>query len=330
MNLFPYLSATDLDPEAVIDHPTGFLALSPRNRQFTVDGLPGFIGYRRQGLHWIALGGVHAPEEVRGTLLDAFLAAARRRQRRVLVVQVREDQTELFRKRGFTVNQFGTSYTLRLPGFSFAGSRRMKVRQKVKQARTAGVRVLEVGRELPADETTFVGLRGISTAWIEAKGRKELDFLIGELGDPGASGRRIFVVVDAADQWVGFITYVPVWGQRAGYLHDLTRRLPAAPVGTMELCNAFALERFAEEGVEYLHFGFTPFVVSDEVPPGANRFLAWAVRTLYKHGQVIYPAQDQASYKLKWAPDLIEPEFIAFRPLSLRAILDLLLVTRSI
>jgi hypothetical protein len=36
------------------------------------------------------------------------------------------------------------------------------------------------------------------------------------------------------------------------------------------------------------------------------------------------------AYKLKWAPEYIEPEYVAARPLSLRAIVDLLLLTRSI
>ncbi len=318
------------DPRAVIDHPSGFLALSPRNRRFTVAGLPGFLAYREKGMHFIALGGVHAPASIRPALLDAFVALARRRSRRVIAVQVRSDQVELFRSRGFTVNRLGSTYGVRLPGFSYAGTRRIKVRQKVKQARTAGLRVLEVGRELPADETTFAQLATISNAWLGAKRKKELDFMIGEVGGPGDPDRRIFLVSDAKDTAQGFITYVPVWGERPGYLHDLTRRLPSAPVGAMELCNAAAMERLASEGSEYLHFGFTPFAVDGDENPGGSRVLAWLLRVLWRYGGAIYPARSQVAYKLKWAPDYAEAEYVAARPLSLRAIIDLLLLTRSI
>ena len=328
--LEPRRILTELDPRAVIDHPSGFLALSPRNRRFTVRGLSGFMAYREKGMHLLALGGVHAPEEERAVLLDEFLALARRRARRVIAVQVRADQVELFRARGFTVNQLGTTFGVRLPGFSYAGTRRMKVRQKVKQARTAGLRVLEVGRELPADETTFSRLTAISEAWLGAKGKKELDFMIGEIGRPGDPERRIFVVFDGDGQAQGFITYVPVWGQRPGYLHDLTRRLPHAPVGAMELCNARAIECFGAEGVPYLHFGFTPFVVNGETGPGGSPLLSWLVRLLHRYGSFIYPAERQAQYKLKWAPDVVETEYIAFRPLSVRAVVDLLLLTQAI
>jgi len=314
----------------LVDHPCGYLALSPRNRRYMTDDLPGFIAYRERGLHLVSLGGVHSPATARGVLLDRFLTWARRQRRRVIAVQVRDDQAGLFRSRGFTVNPFGTTYGVSLPSFSYAGTRRMKVRQKIKQARKAGLRVLEVGRELPTNEATFARLRVVSDVWLRAKRKKELDFMIGELGQPGDPQRRIFVTVDAAGQWLGFITYVPAWGQRPGYLHDLTRRLPDAPVGTMELCNARAMEEFAAQGVKYLHFGFTPFAVEGPERPGENRLLSWMLRMLWRHGGAIYPAQSQVAYKLKWAPDYVEREYVAARPLSIRAILDLLLITRSL
>jgi lysylphosphatidylglycerol synthetase-like protein (DUF2156 family) len=82
--------------------------------------------------------------------------------------------------------------------------------------------------------------------------------------------------------------------------------------------------------VPFLHFGFTPFVVDDEEQPGANRLAAWLVRMLFRHGRAIYPAATQMQYKLKWTPDIIEREYLAARPLSVRAVLDLLLLTRSL
>jgi lysylphosphatidylglycerol synthetase-like protein (DUF2156 family) len=98
----------------------------------------------------------------------------------------------------------------------------------------------------------------------------------------------------------------------------------------MELCNAQAMKRLVAEGAAYLHFGFTPFVLPGSEEPGANPLLAWALRLLARHGRFIYPARSQAEYKLKWAPDVVEPEFLAARPLSVRGLIDLLLVTRSI
>jgi Aminotransferase class-III len=55
-----------------------------------------------------------------------------------------------------------------------------------------------------------------------------------------------------------------------------------------------------------------------------------AVRQLRRYGGPLYPTESQARYKLKWAPDVVEREYLAARPFSLRGILDLMILTRSI
>jgi lysylphosphatidylglycerol synthetase-like protein (DUF2156 family) len=317
------------DERRWIDHPSGFLALSPGNRRWTVAGMPGFIAYREHGKHLVTFGGVHAPGPERGPLLDALLGHARTRNRRVLAIQLRLEQVPLFAERGFTVNRFGSSYGLRLAGFTYRGTPKMKLRNKIKRAR-ACLEVVEVGREIPRDGATFAALEAISAAWLGAKGKKEIEFMIGELGGPDDAERRIFAARDGGGRLVAFITYVPVWGRDAGYLHDLTRKVPDAPVGTMELINAFAIDRMRDEGVGCLHFGFTPFVVDGPEPAGASPMLSRAVSLLATRGSVVYPAQRQVSYKLKWGPDLVETEYLAGRPLSVRAAIDLLRLTRSL
>ena len=315
---------------AVMDHPSGFLSLSPRNEFFSLDGQAGFIAYRERGKHLVAFGGVNAPPESRERLLDAFLEAARARGRRVMVVQLRESQAPLFTARGFTVNPLGTSYAVSLAGYTLAGGKKMKLRNKIKRAKTEGLVVQEVGRELPRSEETFARLREISAAWLAEKGKKELEFMIGELGAVDDADRRIFVVGDAAGKAQAFITYVPVWGSRPGLLHDLTRKRPEAAVGAQELCNSFAIERFVAERVPFLHFGFTPFIVPPQPGPNASGTMHWIVNKLRTHGQAVYPSDSQAAYKEKWGTDVLEPEYVAARPLSLRAILDLLLLTRAV
>jgi lysylphosphatidylglycerol synthetase-like protein (DUF2156 family) len=313
-----------------MDHPSGFLSLSARNRFFSVDGRPGFIAYRERGKHLVAFGGVHAPADSRESLLDAFLEAARAQGRRVMAVQVRQAQAPIFASRGFTVNPLGTSYAVSLRGYTLAGTKKMKLRNKIKRAKGEGLVVQEVGKELPRSEATFARLREVSAAWLADKGKKELEFMIGELGDESDAERRIFLVSDAQGVAQAFITYVPAWGERPGLLHDLTRKRPTAPVGAQELCNSFAIERFMAEGVGFLHFGFTPFIVEAEAGAAASPVMHWIVGKLRTHGQAVYPSDSQASYKLKWGTDVLEQEYVAARPLSLRAIFDLLMLTRAV
>ena len=129
--------------------------------------------------------------------------------------------------------------------------------------------------------------------------------MIGELGEPENRERRsssLAIVCSAG----GVHHLCARVGANPGYLHDLTRHVPGAPVGTMELINGSAIDRFREEGVPYLHFGFTPFIVSGAEPAGFNRLFSRSVELLGRYGSAVYPAQTQVSYKLKWGPDLIE------------------------
>jgi lysylphosphatidylglycerol synthetase-like protein (DUF2156 family) len=218
-----------------------------------------------------------------------------------------------------------------LADFSLAGGPKMQLRNKIKRARNLGLHVVELGKDVPRDAAWFQKLEEISAAWLAAKGKKELDFMVGEVGRPEDTDRRIFLVLDGEEKPVAFVSYVPVWGhERPGYLHDLTRRVPDVPPGAMELCNAEAIDRFRAEGVQYLHFGFTPFIVDEEPNPAANRLLHRAVGWLRRHGQKLYPADSQAAYKTKWGTDVIEREYVAARPISPRTVFDLLLLTRSI
>lgn len=322
-------AAAGADDRRWIDHPSGYLALAVGKQLWRAAGGRGFIAYREYGRHLVTFGGVHAPPEDRARLLESLLAHAAGRRRRVLAVQVRADQVPLFESQGFTVNRFGSSYGLRLAAFSYRGTPKMKLRNKIKRAQPL-LQVAEVGVELPRTAATFERLHAISRAWLAEKRKQEIEFMVGELGGPGDLDRRVFVARDATAEPVAFITYVPAFGARPGYLHDLTRKRPDAPTGTMELINSVALERMRAEGVAWLHFGFTPFVVGGDEPASASRLMSRAVDLLARYGSLVYPAQTQVSYKRKWGPDFVETEFLAGRPLSPRAVLDLLRLTRSL
>lgn len=319
-----------LSDGAWIDHPSGYLAMSRRNERFEVPGKPGFIAFRKQGKHLVAFGGVHAPPSHRGRLLDGFLGEAEERRKVALFVQVREDAIPIFLERGMTVNQCGASLSLDLADYSFGGAKKMALRKMIGRARRAGISALEIGVDTPRDATAFAQLQAITRAWLANKRKAELDFMIGELGAPGDLSRRIFVGVDDAGRTVGFVTCVPAWGRMPGYLLDLMRCLPDAPSGTTETIIAEALRKLMGEGAAFLHLGFAPFIASGEEYPTASKSLAWLGRMLRRHGQAIYPSESQLAYKLKWRPGIIDREFVAARPLSLRAVVDVLRLTRSV
>jgi lysylphosphatidylglycerol synthetase-like protein (DUF2156 family) len=195
--------------------------------------------------------------------------------------------------------------------------------------------VAEVGVDIEPSADLDAQLDVIDSDWLRSKGRhvKKLAFMVGERGGPAAKLRRLFVASGSDGFILGYITFSPVYGRHAGWLHDLSRRLSTAPPGTMEVIIAAAIERFRAAGVAYLHFGLTPFtkLSDDHELSGRSAIAARVIRLLAAHGEKVYPAADQVAYKHKWVPDLVQPEYVAFsHGVSLGAVWSLLRLTNAV
>ncbi|PRY39883.1 bifunctional lysylphosphatidylglycerol flippase/synthetase MprF [Umezawaea tangerina] len=310
------------------DHPSAFLGYNQATRHFRSDRVPGTIAYRLSRRHVVQLCGPLTAREHRPALLADFRAWAKGERRRICAVQLSRQDAELYAAEGFAVNQLGRTYSVDLERFTMRGGPLAKVRQNIARAKRDGVTVEEsAGR----DDL----LATIDARWLRAKGWhvKELDFMIGERGGRGAEHRRIFVA-SVADRPVAYISYSPAFGGRPGWLYDLTRRDPDAPVGTIELVNVTALQRFQEEGAGWLHLGHTPFAGLDpvnEVPGAASGVVTRVADLIARRGKAIYPSRTQEAFKRKWAPHVVEPEYVAFEDgVSLPALWNLLRLTRAI
>lgn len=306
---------TDLALDAVrrypdSGNPSAYFAFNTGNSYFRLPGEPGVIVYRPVGDRLVQFGGPFAPRPVRPRLLAAFAEFARERAARVVAVQLQSADAELYVEHGFTVNQMGASYALELAQFTLAGTRFMQLRNKISRALRTGLEIVEA----PYDEWA-PAIRAVDAAWLSTKGEgvKPLEFLVGQTGGPYQSLRRLFVA-HRQGELIGYVSYAPVFGSRSGWMHDLSRRVPEAPPGVMEAVNKAAIDVFRAEGVAWLHFGFTPFTSLDAARfPGYSRAFHWFMEYLWQHGAHIYPARTQLEYKLKWAPNAVLPEYIAFQ-----------------
>lgn len=307
--------AADLALDAIARYsdtgnPSAFLAVNAGNEYFHRAGRPGVIVYRTTGRYLVQFGGPFAPRHERRALQAAFVEHAAAQERTVVAVQLQGADADPFVDLGFSVNQMGASYAVDLERFTLYGTRFMQLRNKIAKALRSGLIISEVDYEHWAD-----AVRELDAAWLTTKGDgvKPLEYLVGETGGRFQSLRRLFVA-ERDGRLIGYISYSPVYGPQAGWMHDLSRRQPDAGPGVMEAVNKFAIDRFRTEGVRWLHFGFTPFT-SLHAPafPGHSKGFGWFMRYLWERGEHIYPARTQLAYKEKWAPDLILPEYIAFQ-----------------
>jgi len=314
------------------DHPSVALVLNRRTEYFTDDDRDGLIAYRERPGYVFQFGGVFAPSGARDRLLRQFVAHAHARGRGVCAVQLRDSDVDLFHRNGFRLNQFGCSYTLSIDRFELNGSRFKTLRRKVHAAERAGLEVVELGRESPRTPEARAELDAITRVWLRGKGRhaKLIEFLVGEVEAVDRESTRCFVG-RLNERAVGFITYTPSYGRYEGYMCDLTRRLPESPPGTIEAINLAAIRRFTSEGVRFLNFGLTPFVGVQDRLGSHSPVLSRLMVFLARHGSVIYPAQAQVDFKMKWFPDVVEPEFIAYeRRFRMGCLWQLMRLTNSI
>jgi lysylphosphatidylglycerol synthetase-like protein (DUF2156 family) len=311
-------SATTLDSPVLrairthtqADNPSSFLALNSGNSVFTVPGADGVAVYRRTGKYLVQFGGPFADPGSYGRLLQGLREYARSEGLQLVSVQLQRPDADIYREAGFTVNQIGASWAVHLPDFTLRGTRFMQLRNKISRALRNGLKVQEVAADAWQD-----ALNEIDSAWLVSKGEhaRPLEFLVGQIGGPAQEHRRLFVgTIDGTP--VSYISYSPVYGSRAGWMHDLSRRIPGGSPGLMEAINAAAIETFVAEGVEWLHFGFTPFtgLAEENELPGRSPSFQWLMHFLWAEGEALYPAQSQLDYKEKWAPHAVLPEYVAF------------------
>jgi lysylphosphatidylglycerol synthetase-like protein (DUF2156 family) len=331
------------------DHSSAFLTLNSGTQHYTLPGLDGFIAYRAGSRHVVQLCGPFAAANEREPLLASFLRWARSHRLRVTAVQLSAADAAIYARHNFVVNQFGCAYSIDLSAFTLRGTRFFKLRNKISRARRLGVCVEEA---TPGEEGEETGnqhqpaardpyamgsaeLDAIDAAWLHAKGShvKELAFMVGERAGSGAHLRRVFVArLDGSA--VAYVTCSPCFGERPGWLYDLTRRHPEAPPGTIELIFSTVVSQLLDERCHWLHLGLTPMVGLEdehELPGAGSALVRTTLRLLSEHGSAVYPANSQLAFKLKWAPQLIEPEYLAFQGgVSLGAVWQLLRVTRAI
>ena len=295
-------------------NPSAFLALNDGNEFFTADGLDGVVPYRPIGRrYWVQFAGPCASPYDRGLLWQRFLQAAEHEGRRVIAVQLHANEAQRAAWPGWTVNQFGTSYSIDLSDFTLQGKKFVKTRNMITRSRREGVTVAEagVGRPRPGppsstpDRPHLAAGQGLARAG-------SCEFLVGQRGGRFQDSRRLFVA-----RWqgsvVGYVSYSPVFGDRPGWLYDLTRRRPDAPPGVIEHIFFEAAQQLAADGAAWMHLGLTPFVGLDTVARPAARPTRMLDKLVRGRGNAawLYPSAGQVAFKLKWRPQLITPEYVA-------------------
>lgn len=297
------------------DNPSAVLALNSGVEYFRAPGIDGFIAFRRAGRHIVQICGPIAPVAEHDALVAAFLSRAAASRYRVMAVQLQRNEAETYQRHGFRVDQIGASYAVDLERFTLRGKQFVSLRNKISRAGRAGIST-QIIPDSDLTDRLRAEIRSVDDAWLHGKGAHthEIAVLVGELGGKAGGSRRV-VLARIDGRLIGYLTFSPVAGSRPGWLHDLSRKVPDAPPGTMELMVSAAVDQFRCNGDRWLHFGFTPFTGLSDTHRmrTSHRAVRTIVRLLAEHGEKLYPAATQLAYKQKWAPHEVLPDYVAFQ-----------------
>ena len=311
---------------------SSYVLLEGPKNYFITPRVEGFIAYQSSvGVAVIGGDPVCAPEQAE-TLLREFRAAMR--PRAVCAYQVSPHLLPAFRAAGFDNVQVGVEAVIELEKFTLSGGKLEIVRAATNKARREGVVITEHNPFAPGAETDLINgeIRAVSEEWLNARGNREMGFLLGGLGLGQPSDKRYFLARSGAGHGrvEGFIICEPIYG-RNGYYLDVTRRRPDAIRGTMELLTAEICQRLRDEGYEMASMGLAPLAQLDDPDLARHPRVARMMQLIYDKSKKLYDFHHLHRYKAKYHPHAWERRYLCFTPrLSLRMFYALLQVRDAV
>jgi len=301
---------------------------------FASDG-ESLIAYAYVRGHAIVSGDPIGPPQARGRVLDEFLWHCREHGWGVAFLAVREADAPLYRERGMTALYLGDEAILRCDRFSLDGPAMKPVREAVN--RVAREHRFELLREAEASAQLVAQLNAISDEW--RKGAQERGFTM-ELGEDVAGEDPDFLIAlarDADGEPVGFLRFVPAYGEDPGYSLDLMRRKLGSANGLTEYLIANAALALRRRGVRRLSLNFAAWgrlLDSAEDAGWLGRFERRLARGLNPYFQIQSLRDFNAKFGPEWLPrsividDLGELPKVALLYASVEGFLDLPLIGR--
>ena len=225
-----------------------------KNYFFSHDGRSLIAYLYVRGTAMVAADPIGPPHDTARTL-DEFLAFCAERGWRVAFFAVREADADLYKERGMHPIYLGDEAIVHPDRFSLEGA-------EMKAARTAVRHVakghnFELIAETEASEALIDELNEISAEWRD--GSPERGFTM-ELGEEVEGTNPDFVIAIAkerdGDRVVGFLRFVPVYGEEPGYSLDLMRRRPDSANGLTEYLISEAALALGARGFKRLSLNF--------------------------------------------------------------------------
>ncbi len=285
--------------------PLTYPPLLDRKMEFlTMDGVRGYLPYRRTRKSLIALGGPVCSSSDVEKLVHEFKALGKKEKRRALFFAVDKPVAGVMERAGYSKAKVADDTCIHIRDFTLKGNKMLKVRRGCNRAKNVGM----VFHEYQHSTCKNVGLEEemshISKKSLGSKSAPELEFIIRKLSWDDLEGMRVFYAKTKRGI-EGFLVFDPIYGGKespTGWYLDISRRRPDSPNGTTDFLISEAIEVFRREGAEHLYMGMVPHVQFTQELHGTGTFSKLALGLFANNFGVFYPVASERFFKEKYRP----------------------------
>lgn len=218
---------------------------------------------------------------------------------RALFVGVDGGAAEDLRMLGYTINEVGTEFSFRIPGFSVAGKRKKQLRHAANLGEREGLSVIEQA-EANVDSA---GARRISESWRLSKAVKQRELRL--LTRPPQFSdewkvRKFYCYQEG--RMLGYVFFDPFFkdGAVVGYTANVLRQdTESSPSGLLDYIILEAMKTFELEGIEQVSLGISP-AYNVQACAGDSKLIRGICRLLYEKGNSFYAFKALSYHKSRY------------------------------
>lgn len=281
----------------------GLVRLGDKRILFSECG-QGFIMYARQGRSLVALFDPVGPRYLWASLVEKFIAEARRTRSRPVFYQVSADFLPVAVDMRLQALKLGEQAVVDLTKFTLAGGDWLKLRRSINRAERDGLAFELLAQE--AVPSILDELETVSDTWLSAHKAGEKGFSLGTFDRAYVAAGPV-AVIRLDGKIVAFASLMTASSNGDAFI-DLMRHVPGVHRGMMDLLFVKIMEALKGQGFRTLNLGMAPLAGLS----GHRRAPAWnhVARQVFEHGERFYNFRGVRAFKEKFDPDW-QPRYLA-------------------
>lgn len=241
-------------------------------------------------------------------VVNQFILFCKEHKYKICFCSINEEFAKLLQNNEFVISKYGEEALLDLHTYSLTGSKKEKLRQKIRRAERFGIRTVEYIPGLRRDQKLEEKIQDLSKEWYAQK-NCQLTFTLGDLNFDNPLGRRFFVALDKKEEVVAILMFSP-FDYQNGYFLDVMRRRSESVPGVMEKAIIDAAMKIRNEGGSWISLGLAPLAGIDRFNLNATH-LEKLFYYVYYNGNLIFSFQSLYQYKKKFDPSCWNSRYVA-------------------